>query len=211
MSTAVHEHDRAERDRIRASMRARRRALTAAQRTRAAERIADRVRTQRLLRPGRRIAVYLAQGSEIDCAPLIELARRAGCVLYVPRITSYSERRMDFVLYDPQARLSVNRLGIAEPDRFAPRIALRSLDLVFLPVVAFDPCGWRLGSGAGYYDRRLRPLLRGGRWRRPRLIGIAHEFQLVPQIVPARWDVPMDAVVTDTAMHACRHQPDGRR
>ena len=111
---------------------------------------------------------------------------------------------MEFVRYDPHKRLRVNRHGIAEPDRHAPRIALRSLDVVFLPVVAFDPYGWRLGSGAGYYDRRLRPLLRGGSWRRPRLIGVAHEFQLVPHLAPARWDVPMDAVVTDSAMHLRR-------
>jgi 5-formyltetrahydrofolate cyclo-ligase len=193
---------RAERDRIRATIRARRRELTPSQRAEASQRIAHLAQASGLLRPGRRIAVYLAQGSEVDCGPLIELARRRRCILYLPRITSYRQRRMEFVRFCANTPLRVNRHGIAEPiGPGAPRIALRSLDLVFLPLVAFDSRGWRLGSGAGYYDRRLQSLLQGGPWRRPRLIGVAYEFQRVPPLAPARWDVPMDAVITDAAMH----------
>jgi 5-formyltetrahydrofolate cyclo-ligase len=189
-----------ERERLRKSMRSRRRELTAAQRAKSAGRIAAIADSHRLLQPGRRIAVYLAQGSEADCTPLIDLARRRGCSIHVPVITSYRLRRMEFVRYEPDALLRTNRHGIAEPDRLAKPVPLRSLDVVFLPLVAFDPCGWRLGSGAGYYDRRLHPLLRGA-WRRPKLIGVAYEFQRIAEIAPARWDVPMDAVVTDAAMH----------
>jgi 5-formyltetrahydrofolate cyclo-ligase len=190
-----------ERDRLRRSMRSRRRELTAAQRAEAAARIAAIAASHRLLQSGRRIAVYLAQGSEVDCTPLIDLARRRRCAIHVPMITSYRLRRMEFVRYEPDAPLRTNRHGISEPDpRLATRIALRALDVVFLPLVAFDPRGWRLGSGAGYYDRRLHALLRGA-WRRPKLIGVAYEFQRVPQLAPARWDVPMDAVITDAAMH----------
>jgi 5-formyltetrahydrofolate cyclo-ligase len=190
-----------ERERLRRSMRSRRRVLTAAQRDDAARRIAVIADSHRLLRPGRRIAVYLAQGSEADCAPLIEIARRRGCVIHVPVITSYRLRRMEFVRYEPKAVLRTNRHGIDEPDpRLATRVPLRSLDVVFVPLVAFDLRGWRLGSGAGYYDRRLHPLLRGA-WRRPKVIGVAYDFQRVPELAAERWDVPMDAVVTDAAMH----------
>lgn len=79
----------------------------------------------------------------------------------------------------------------------ASRIAARHLDLIFLPLVAFDAAGWRLGSGAGFYDRSLSHLGIGRVWRRPKLIGIGYEFQRVERLEPRPWDIPMDGVVTD--------------
>ena len=133
-----------------------------------------------LLRPGRRIAVYVAHDSEADPSAIVRLARRNRCELYLPAIADYRHRRMEFRRYARDTRLRPNRYGIAEPERGASsRIAVRHLDLVLVPLVAVDAHGTRLGTGAGFYDRCLQHLRAGRRWRRPKLIGLGYEFQRV--------------------------------
>jgi len=161
-------------------------------------RIADRAR---LLRPGKRIAVYHAYGHEADLSPLIARARLRGCVLYLPRIIDHRRNRMQFFRFDSGSTLRRNAFGIAEPLRDSPPpIRIREIDLVFMPLVAFDRAGWRLGSGAGFYDRLFHHLYPGRRWRRPRLIGVGYDFQRVPHLSPHCHDIPMDAVLTDRAL-----------
>jgi len=193
------------RARLRTQMRARRRALPPREQARAAQALARVFVRSRLLRPGRRIAVYLRQGSEADPGRIIELARERGCALYLPAITSYRQARMRFLRFDATTPLRVNRHGILEPE-WAPgaAISVRRLDLILLPLVAADAHGWRLGSGAGYYDRCLQHLRAGRLWRRPRLIGVGYDFQRVPQLEAAPWDVPLDGLLTDRALYPAR-------
>ena len=111
-----------------------------------------------------RIAVYAALPWELDTGPLIERARRRGCRIYLPRIgRPRASRAMRFVeLSGPLRR---NRLGIDEPEG-TPSIGARWLDLVFLPLVGFDRCGLRLGTGGGFYDRAFA-FRHGARLARP--------------------------------------------
>ena len=102
---------------LRASLVARRRAVTPgrARARRAAG--SPATSTARLhLKAGWRIAVYASLPSELDTAPLIELAQRRGCQLYLPRIDRpRSARGMRFI--EMRGALRRNRLGIEEPDR----------------------------------------------------------------------------------------------
>ena len=98
--------------------------------------------------------------------------------------------------------MAPNRFGIPEPDLpAASRCPVLALDLVLVPLVAFDEAGNRLGMGGGFYDRTFRYLRHRTCWRRPHLVGIAYDAQRVPAIDARRWDVPLDAVVTETALH----------
>jgi 5-formyltetrahydrofolate cyclo-ligase len=179
-------------------MRAQRRAVTPRDRALAARSFARHVNRSLLLKPGMHVAIYHAYGHEADASQVIALARRRRCAVYLPVITHFRQARMEFFRFDPRAKLRINAFGIPEPQRSTRRlVSARELDLVFVPLVAFDDSGWRLGSGAGFYDRRLSHLRPGRAWRRPRLIGIAYEFQRVPQLTPHRWDIPLDAVVTE--------------
>jgi len=191
-------------------MRARRRKLTAVEQAAAAAGIARVIGRSRLLRPGCRVAVYHTHGREADLTAVIALARRLRCVLYLPAITDRRSSRMDFVRVDADTPLRLNSFGILEPAReTAKRIPVRELDLILMPLVAVDERGWRLGSGVGFYDRRLHHLQAGRRWRRPKLIGIAYEFQRVPRLDAQPWDVPLDAVVTERHFHSIIRQPQG--
>lgn len=190
-----------DRQQLRRQMRRQRRLLSDAARAEAHRQFARILDSSLLLRPGRRVAVYLAYGHEADLRHVIDVARRRGCRLYLPVITDFRHSRMRFVRYRIDSVMRVNRYGIAEPDpRHAEVIPVRQLDLVLLPLVAFDEHGWRLGSGAGFYDRSLHHLREGRGWRRPKLIGVAYECQRVARLQPDRWDVPLDGNVTERGL-----------
>ncbi|HEX7045434.1 MAG TPA: 5-formyltetrahydrofolate cyclo-ligase [Burkholderiales bacterium] len=187
---------------LRKTMRARRASLAPALQRAAAKRVlAQLVRTPEF-RASRRIACYLPDDGEIDTRPLIERIWRAGKEAYLPVLAWAPRRRLWFARFTPGTELVRNRLGIPEP-HVAPRerVPAARLDLILLPLVAFDPSGNRLGRGAGFYDRSLA-FLRGRRFlRRPHLLGLAHEFQRVPAVPADPWDVVLDGVVTDCAVY----------
>ena len=73
----------------------------------------------------------------------------------------------------------------------------RRLDLVIVPLFAFDARGTRLGTGGGYYDRTFSFAASSAAWRRPALIGVGYAFQQHERLERAPWDVPLDGAVTD--------------
>ncbi|HEX7013275.1 MAG TPA: 5-formyltetrahydrofolate cyclo-ligase [Steroidobacteraceae bacterium] len=187
---------------LRRQMRAQRRALTIEERTRAARQIARVATRALLLRPAAHLGLYITHHAEADTQPLIEAARKRGCHLYLPVITDYRSARMRFVRYTDETKLVRNRYGIPEPIHgAATHISTRLLDVIFVPVVAVDARGWRIGSGAGFYDRCLHHLRYGRMWRRPKLIGLGYDFQRVPLIAAQPWDVPLDGLITEKGFY----------
>ena len=186
---------------LRKTLRAARAGLTPLERRHAAERVAERVAQTHWLKPGLRLALYVAVPEEIDTSPLIALAMHRGAEIFLPRIESHRARRMTFSPPGPHRRY--NRYGIAEPDTTARRAA-SSLQIIFIPLVGFDARGNRLGMGAGYYDRALAFRRHRQHWLGPRLIGIGHSCQQVEAIDPTPSDIPLDAVVTERGIHVFR-------
>ena len=178
---------------LRARMRAARREIAPFQRSLAAHLVADHIDRRFHLRAGQRIAVYSALPEELDTGPLIELASARGCALYLPRI----DRRTNTMRFiERSATTRMNHLGIAEPQG-SRSLGARWLDLVFLPLVAFDAQGMRLGMGGGYYDRAFAFRNLRSTWRGPRLIGIGFALQQLPAIASAAHDVRLDEVITE--------------
>jgi 5-formyltetrahydrofolate cyclo-ligase len=158
-----------------------------------------------LIRNSRRIAVYLPVNGEIDPRPLMDRLRSMGKELYLPALINFLDRRLWFSAYTPGEPLVSNRFGIPEP-KSTPLRCIRSvsLDLVLMPLVAFDANGHRLGMGGGYYDRSFAFIKRRHHWRKPRLVGLAYEFQRLPLIDSESWDVPLDAVATERRFYHCK-------
>ena len=91
--------------------------------------------------------------------------------------------------------MTVNKFGIAEPKPDVSAIILPGqLDIIFMPLVAFDDQGQRLGMGGGFYDRTLASLPQG--CNKPLLVGLAHQCQQVDMVPAEPWDVPLPRVLT---------------
>ncbi len=179
---------------LRRDMRARRRALSPAERTTAAERLARQAIRSPLLMHARRVAVYLAFDGELDPQPLCDRLRARGVELYLPVIAPLPPLRLWFRRWDAGAPLRANRYGIPEPVN-TPRLASHQLDVVLTPLTAFDASGGRLGMGAGFYDRTFAAM----RWRgsRPHLAGIAYRWQEVGKVPMDHHDLPLPTIWTD--------------
>lgn len=97
------------------------------------------------------IATYLAFPHEYDTSLLINQALKDGKRLVVPK--TYKQGRMIFVDYDPD-NLVATSFGLMEP---ASDLAVEKseIDLIHVPGVVFNAEGYRIGYGAGYYDRYL--------------------------------------------------------
>ncbi|WP_028302550.1 5-formyltetrahydrofolate cyclo-ligase [Oceanospirillum beijerinckii] len=194
------------RNQLRREMRHRRRALTPAQQKQAALSLRSQLlKIPQFLR-AKRIAVYLPNDGEIDPSLLIEQARKMGKTCYLPVLQPLVVNRLWFVRYDHKTPMTHNRFGIPEPriKRFADNARNRSkasdLDLVLLPLVAFDEQGGRMGMGGGFYDRTFA-FTRHKCSAKPALIGLAHECQKVAELPIASWDIPLAGVVTDKALY----------
>ncbi len=191
-----------DRESVRREMRARRRSISSRDRTLTSERFASIARRSGLLKPGLQLALYLPYGSEADPSALLRCARKLRCAVHLPLITNYRRSQMRFVPYDQGDRLVRNRYGILEPlARRLDSVSVRRLDVIFIPVVAVDRSGSRIGSGAGFYDRALHHLRGSRTWRRPKLIGLAFDFQLIERIQRQPWDVPLDALLTEKNLY----------
>jgi len=192
----------ADRNDVRRHMRRARRLLSVTQQRLAANQVAKQLTRAMILRPGRRIGIYLALPGELNLQPTIQRAFALGCRLFVPHILSAVRGRMAFYPFTPQMRLRTNRWGIAELSSVVGQTPIRTieLDVVLVPLVAFDAQGHRLGQGAGFYDRHFARLQRSRQWRRPLLVGAAYSFQQVAALQIEVHDVNLDAVVTEKAL-----------
>jgi len=98
------------------------------------------------------IATYLSFPHEFQTARLIEQAQKDGKTLLIPK--TYPHGKMDFVLYEPE-KLERNSFGLLEPQGDFAILEPSQIDLIHVPGLAFNPSGFRIGYGGGYYDRYL--------------------------------------------------------
>lgn len=114
-------------------------------------------------------------------------ASRRAClpVVMAPRTP------MTFRRWFPGCALREDTYGIPIPvqeDLLVP-------DCLILPLVAFDEAGYRLGYGAGYFDRTIEAI--GSSGSAPTVIGIGYECVRCPTIHPQPHDAPLDWLITE--------------
>jgi len=189
-----------DRESLRRSMRNKRRSLKPSARQKASLAVCENIAATRLYQNSRKIAFYLPNDGEIDLHPLIEHAWQNNKQCFLPVLGIRHSQRLWFLPYAADTQLSSNRFGIPEPvhanrqRRFKPMM----LDLILMPLVAFDTQGNRLGMGGGFYDRTLAFLNWRRHWLQPRLIGTAYDFQQQAQLDSRDWDVALHGIACDT-------------
>ena len=186
------------RPQLRRMLRKARRALTPNEQRKAANGLYRQLAQHPLFRRAKHISLYLPTDGEIDPRLLLRAAQRRGKATYLPVLSAWPRTKMVFQRVRPGEKLLPNRFRILEPRvNISRQRKVWALDLVLLPLVGFDDAGGRLGMGGGFYDRSLAYLARRQSWRKPTLLGLAHECQKVDRLAQASWDVPLAGTVTD--------------
>ena len=180
--------------RLRADMRARRAGLDPADVAAAGVAVAGRLTSLPVVVEARRVAAYRAVRGEIPLEALLEGDRRD--VFTLPRVVGDD---LEFVAWHEGQSVVRGAFGIPEPAG-GEVVPLADHDAVLVPLTAFDESCHRVGQGGGFYDRALASLRVGPGADRPAAIGVAYSFQQVAEVPRDSWDVPLDAVVTDTGI-----------
>jgi len=180
----------------RRARRQRRRQASAAERMAAAESVASRLLAHPRFPAEGYVAGYWALDGEVPLH-LLQMRMGEGRVWCLPCVQP--DGSLLFAPWRSGDPLVSNQFGIPEPD-LDPASLLSAADmaLVVLPLLGFGRGGQRLGTGGGYYDRSLA--FRREAPAPPWLVGAAYSFQELADLQPESWDVPMDAVVTETEL-----------
>lgn len=156
------------------------------------------IQASALLNNQKNIGCYFSHQHEVDTKTLLNWLHQTYSFCYLPMINE-QEKALYFFRYRANDPCKKNRYGILEPHPTpASCIATNQLDTVFVPLVAFDRLGNRLGMGAGFYDHTFA-FKRHSPTTKPQLIGLAYDFQEVSEIPAVEaTDVPLDYVITET-------------
>lgn len=130
---------------------------------------------------------------EINTYLLLERALNIGAIVALPK-TNFETMDMRHFLYEENDQLEINERGIPEPKK-GKAIAADRIDFVFVPLLAIDKFGHRVGYGKGFYDRFLRKCAPNCQF-----IGL-HYFDLeekIDDVLPT--DIRLNAVVTPTGV-----------
>ncbi len=148
----------------------------------------------------RGIACYVSKGSEVNTRLLIRKSLDKGKRVLVPVI-----KKGDIELFFSETRdlgseLAPGSFEILEPKpEFLRPTSLDAVDVLFVPGIAWDKEGYRLGWGRGYFDRTLKTLP-----AHVRSAGLSFNMQLVNQVPRDQFDLPVDMVVTESRVIRCR-------
>lgn len=150
------------------------------------------------------VAVYAAMGSEVDSAAFAAAAAKRGwrvaypCMLSATDAAAYGQRMCmravaaddasaaPFIAHPTRAFTAMD----IDSDRF-PIVPADVLDMIIVPLVAFDQTGARLGYGGGCYDRYL-PML-------PpvcQIVGIAFDEQRIDHVPTDAHDLPLPHIIS---------------
>ncbi len=133
------------------------------------------------------VGAYAPIRGEYDCRPLLSALYKEGVNLALPVIAA-TDAPLEFHAWRPGDLMQDGPMNIPQPSKAALVIP----DCLLIPVVAYDAKNFRLGYGAGFYDRTLAQMA-----HKPVTIGTAFGFQRVEDIRPHAYDLALDHIVTE--------------
>ncbi len=179
---------------IRNKMKQERAKTPHAYRTIASNQICLRISTLECYQQATQIALYHAMTEEIDLTDLWHIACEDKKICYFPVLNDTGT--LSFLPATPDTQFKKNKYGVLEPNVAKDLvIPIEQLDLIILPLLAFDFNCNRLGMGAGYYDRTLE------QQSHSILLGAGYQFQRVNHLEADSWDIPLHGIVTQRAVY----------
>lgn len=142
----------------------------------------------------KKIAIYLPFDGEISTTILISNLLNNKKKIYLP-IINKNLKTLLFMQYYATTNTIINKFNIIEPIVNSNLlIPIHLLDVIIVPLVAFDQIGNRVGMGHGYYDRSLSEIIK---FKKPYIIGLAHRFQYISINIPVEpWDIKLSTIIT---------------
>lgn len=163
-----------------------RQAVPAEERTHIAAEVAEALDVLIAPGPGMVISLYWPFRGELDLRPWMASAQARGAQLALPLVTAKGQP-LTFRAWWPGCTMERGIWNILQPADTSELVP----DVVIAPLVGFDPQGYRLGYGGGFFDRTLAGLGSG-----VRAVGVGHPGAAIDTIHPQWHDIPMNATVT---------------
>ncbi len=139
------------------------------------------------------IMIYVTLGNEVITEPIIHDLMSKGKKVFVPLTVPKTKALIASELKDFEKDLEIGHFGVREPTKEATRPVEPSiLDLIIVPGVAFDRKGYRVGYGAGYYDRFLLRIS-----EKARTIALAFHMQLIDKVPVDDHDIAVEHIITE--------------
>ena len=141
---------------------------------------------------------YLSFRSEVPTKDIITHCQQQGKNVYIPMCINET-KEMIISLYDHEVKLAASNYGVLEPTKETIKIADRDiLDAAIMPGAVFDSRGYRIGYGAGYYDKFFAHTNKD-----IYKIALAFSFQIVDEVPTDDFDIPVDCIVTEKGIIMC--------
>ena len=134
------------------------------------------------------VAAYFPLEGEPDIREFLEWALKNGLRVMLPSVRGND---LHWVYFDGSTEFG--ELGFEEAAGKPAK--LTDAALVFVPALAVDPRGNRLGKGKGYYDRTLAGLFAAGK-KRAKVVAVVFDEELLLQVPVEEHDHPVDAAIT---------------
>ena len=98
------------------------------------------------------IFISISKNNELDTSFIINKLKSEKKNIIVPKI---SNNELVHIAINDKTEFSINEYGIEEPNN-GNSFIIENLDLIFIPLLAYDLEGHRVGYGMGYYDKFLK-------------------------------------------------------
>ncbi|WP_129598392.1 5-formyltetrahydrofolate cyclo-ligase [Anaerophilus nitritogenes] len=146
------------------------------------------------------VMVYMDFRNEVKTDKIIEDLLSQNKKVVLPISIKETRQLLLSELRDPKKELSVSSYGILEPkENFIREVNPKTIDLVLVPGVAFDRSGFRIGYGAGYYDRFFQNI------HHPIIsIALAFDLQIIDKVPTHSLDYPVDYIITEKEIITCK-------
>lgn len=182
---------REQKKQLRADYLARRRAIDPVVKAQLDAQITAAFTTLVSYRYAQTLLLYYPRTDEVDIRPLIASALADGKKVALPRCKS--DNQMDFFFVESESDLASGTFGLMEPKAHCPIFRPDQENhgvLMIIPGLAFDPMGYRLGYGKGYYDRYLEG-------RKFTTAGLVYSEFIARRLPHGRFDLPVQFIVTE--------------
>lgn len=142
-----------------------------------------------------RIFIFVSYNYEADTHNIIKYSLNHGKIICVPKIIS-KKQGMKAVCIEKFEDLKTGTYGILEPAEDSVEIEKDKIDTIFLPGLAFDLSGGRIGYGGGFYDRFISDLNNN-----ISKVAICYSFQVIDKVTMEFYDQSINGIITEKCTH----------